>query len=243
MERSTVFEPVGLGVQPPTHIGFCAESPCQPEWGTDCCCWSDAAVELHPAYPNPDLAAFNRSCDTPPALLAGGFMYFKEPGYVGNSGRLEALEAVAPVYDNRDLCCAYPSDDIAAESRMPPSSHVVPLPPATTWNPPPLPTTTPAPTADPFLAQDELAASLEKSAADYKDAAMSIHDTASSLESALHSVKVQAEHTLAKKKINNQLRAIITGYVHSAEAGVDGLHMQAEATATAQENAAAQPIM
>jgi len=230
IEFSAVFNPENTDTKPPTHLGFCAEFPCQPEWGRDCCCWSGAGVDPHPSYPNPDLAEANRTCETPDPMRNAGYLMFKEPGFVGDSGRLLAIEAVSPAMDSRDLCCVYEADDVMAESRKSPIEHVNLLPPSTTWLPEPLPATTPRPTSDPFLAQDDLAASLEVSAKDYKIAALAIHDTAVNLEGALGAVKIQAEKTLEKKKVNNKLRGIITSYAYEAQNAVGSLHALSAST-------------
>lgn len=219
---STLFDGIKEGVGPPKNVGFCSTEPCGAQTGTDCCCWSNAAMEEHPSFPNPDEQEAQRKCETPPDMEMADLIMLKDPGYTGSSGRYEALKVVAPVYNDRDLCCAFHiSDPIVLSLRRP---TVEPLPPTTSWMPeptlPPPPTSTP----DPLLLQDAVAASMEKASGDYMDAAEAIHSTANDLESALASVKSEADINFKKKAFTNKLRGIIQHYVTESNNAVEALN-------------------
>jgi hypothetical protein len=220
--QATLFDGVKAGANPPTNVGFCSTDPCTASTGTDCCCWSNAGMIAHPSYPNPDQAENERKCETSPDMSAMDLIMMKDPGFSGTSGRYEALKAVAPVYNDRDLCCAFHIDDPIVLSLQSPT--VEPLPPTTSWMPKPTLPPPPKSTPDPLLLQDSIAASMEKAASDYMDAAAAIHSTANDLESALASVKKEAEVNLAKKTFTNKLRGIIGHYVTESNKAVEALH-------------------
>jgi len=217
-----LFSGVKDGVNPPTNVGFCSTDPCTAATGTDCCCWSNAGMIAHPSYPNPDQAESLRKCETPPDMTAIDLIMMKDPGAVGSSGRFEALKIVAPVYDDRDLCCAFSIDDPIVLSLQGPT--VEPLPPTTSWMPQPTLPPPPRSTPDPLLLQDTVAASMEKAAGDYMEAASAIHATASSLEGALASVKAEADVNFKKKIFTKKLRGIIQHYVSESNKAVEALH-------------------
>lgn len=209
---------------PPTNIGFCSTDPCTAGDGTDCCCWSNAAVDAHPAYPNPDEVEASRKCETPQDMRDNDLVMLKDPGFAGNSGRLEALKAVAPVYEDRNLCCAFAVDDPAAMSLESPTDNTEPPPETTTWQPEPTMPPPPKSTPDPLVIQDSVATSMEKAAGIYMDAASAIHMTAENLRSALGSVKKEADVNFHKKQFNAKLRGIISHYISESDKAVDVLH-------------------
>lgn len=233
IESSKVFEPKGLGVNPPAKVGFCALEPCTVADGEDCCCWSDAGVIEHPAYPNPDSAGLNKTCDTLPELDAAGYAMMKEPGdSAGSSGKLEAIEAVAPVYEDRDLCCVFSKLDPRTMSRETLAENVKKPPSTTPWHPKARLPTTPRPTGDPFKAQDLLAESLEKSAATYVTAAMAIKDTAGDLRHVLGEVEKADAGAHEKEKTSKSLKKVLLGYMRQANAAADRLGALAADTDT-----------
>jgi len=221
-DEPALFAGLKDGVNPPTNVGFCSTEPCTAATGTDCCCWSNAGMIEHPSFPNPDQAEALRKCVTEPDMEAIDLVMMKDPGNVGSSGRYEALKAVAPVYDDRDLCCAFHKDDpiimSLQEPTVEPTLPPVKFVPAPTLPPPP------RSTPDPLLLQDAVAASMEKAASDYTDAAAAIHSTASDLETALASVKKEAEVNLKKKIFTNKLRGIIQHYIGESNKAAEVLH-------------------
>jgi len=221
-DQSTLFDGVKEGVNPPTNIGFCSTDPCTASTGTDCCCWSNAGMIKNPSFPNPDQADADRHCDTPSDMTAMELIMMKDPGDVGTSGRYEALKAVAPVYNDRALCCAFSIHDPLVLSLQGPT--VEPLPPTTSWAPKPTLPPPPRSTPDPLLLQDAIAAGMEKAAGDYMDAAAAIHSTAHDLEGALASVKKEADVNFKKKVFTSKLRGIIQHYVTESNKAVEALH-------------------
>lgn len=221
-DQPAAFSGFKEGVNPPTHIGFCSTEPCTAATGTDCCCWSNAGMIKNPSYPNPDQAEAERKCVTDPSMEAMDLIMMKDPGNVGSSGRYEALKIVAPVYNDRDLCCAFHIDDPIVLSLQ--DATVPPTSPPTTWAPQPTMPPPPKSTPDPLLLQDAVAMSMEKAAGDYMDAAAAIHSTASDLETALASVKQEAEVNLKKKTFNNKLRGIIQHYIGESNKAVQILN-------------------
>jgi len=211
------------GVLPPTNVGFCSTNPCTAAEGTDCCCWSNAAMPDHPTYSNPDQVEADRKCETPDDMKAMDLIMLKDPGCSGTSGRMEALAAVAPVYNDRSFCCAFHIDDPLVESLKCPSDIAGTPPPTTTWQPAPTVPPPPKSTPDPLLLQDSVAASMEKAAGDYMTAASAIHSTASDLESALASVKKEADVNYAKKQFVGNLRGILGHYIDASNAAVSAL--------------------
>jgi len=209
------------GVQPPTNVGFCSTDPCSANTGTDCCCWSNAAMIAHPSFPNPDQVSTEQHCDTPPDMTAVDLIMMKDPGFMGGTGRFQALEAVAPIYDDRALCCAFSIDDPLVLSLQSPTVEPTTT---TTWMAEPTLPPPPRSTPDPLLLQDTVAASMEKAAGDYMEAASAIHATASSLEGALASVKAEADVNFKKKIFTKKLRGIIQHYVSESNKAVEALH-------------------
>lgn len=175
----------------------------------------------NPSYPNPDQAEAERHCDTPPDLTMASLIMMKDPGFIGTSGRYEAIKRVQPIYEDRALCCAFRIDDPLVLSLETPTVEPTET---TTWLPKPTLPPPPRSTPDPLLLQDAVAASMEQAAGDYMVAAEAIHHTAGDLESALASVKKEAEVNLAKKTFNNKLRGIISHYVTLSNDAVAALH-------------------
>lgn len=240
IEKSEVFEPSTSKEGPPKKVSFCEQDPCTVEDVPSCCCWTSAAVEMHPSHPNPSEVAAQKTCKTSPELDAAGWAMFKEPGGgAGDLGILASIEATNPIYDNRDLCCALEKDDPRVVSRESATKFAKPMPPSTTWKPRPRPPTTPRPTGDPFKAQDELAESLENSAKKYTVAAMAIKETASDLQDVLDKVSEKRAAAMEKKKVNEKIKRLVMGYARQADAAADGLDTLAKQGARDFRDAAA----
>jgi len=155
-----------------------------------CCCWSTFGGEKHPTYPSKAEAHSNQQCSNPPE----GFVYSPEPGGAFDSGLMITLKAQnLPVYAGRTLCCLRDKSGALEESQRPLSEAVPPLPTTTA-----VPTTTagvPEPgqideafatkapvTLAPLKAGEEYdSAQMEEAARAHMAAAISLTNTAASL--------------------------------------------------------------